>query len=411
MPTRPECPEFYTGAPVDSSDLMFRDVFLAELWEALQTRHVLLTAPRRTGKTSVMDHLRDVPQHGFTVIYQNVQDLTHPADFFQTLLDTLQDQHPEYVKRLAQGWKLLTDALGRISEIEFGEFKVGLRNTDPNWRENWRQHGDKLLDQIRKQEAPVLLIVDELPDMLFNLKRENPALLREFLAWFRAQRQDPHPSQDRARWLIGGSVNLSGTLDALGLVDLINDLDDIPLPVLTDARVVEFVQLMLDKRGVDFEATLPEQLCKHLGRPIPLFMQMATQELYRSWKKAPRKLMSTDVDQVFAQLVVSTAARDKLQHYYSRIAKYYEEPRLSAAHTLLGQLSLSANGLSRAKLLQEFERHLADAGQTIPAHERKRHFNQLLRDLENDFYVCEISENQYDFASGVLKAWWKKYYA
>lgn len=411
MPTRPECPEFYTGAPVDSSDLMFRDVFLAELWEALQTRHVLLTAPRRTGKTSVMDHLRDVPQHGFTVIYQNVQDLTHPADFFQTLLDTLQDQHPEYVKRLAQGWKLLTDALGRISEIEFGEFKVGLRNTDPNWRDNWRQHGDKLLDQIRKQEAPVLLIVDELPDMLFNLKRENLALLREFLAWFRAQRQDPHPSQDRARWLIGGSVNLSGTLDALGLVDLINDLDDIPLPVLTDARVVEFVQLMLDKRGVDFEATLPEQLCKHLGRPIPLFMQMATQELYRSWKKAPRKLASADVDQVFAQLVVSTAARDKLQHYYSRIAKYYEEPRLSAAHTLLGQLSLSANGLSRAKLLQEFERHLADAGQTIPAHERKRHFNQLLRDLENDFYVCEIAENQYDFASGVLKAWWKKYYA
>ena len=411
MPARPDCPEFYTGAPVDSSDLMFRDVFLAELWEALQTRHVLLTAPRRTGKTSVMDHLRDVPQHGFTVIYQNVQDLTHPADFFQTLLDTLQDQHPEYVKRLAQGWKLLTDALGRISEIEFGEFKVGLRNIDPNWRDNWRQHGDKLLDQIRKQEAPVLLIVDELPDMLFNLKRENLALLREFLAWFRAQRQDPHPSQDRARWLIGGSVNLSGTLDALGLVDLINDLDDIPLPVLTDARVVEFVQLMLDKRGVDFEATLPEQLCKHLGRPIPLFMQMATQELYRSWKKAPRKLMSTDVDQVFAQLVVSTAARDKLQHYYSRIAKYYEEPHLSAAHTLLGQLSLSANGLSRAKLLQEFERHLADAGQTISAHERKRHFNQLLRDLENDFYVCEISENQYDFASGVLKAWWKKYYA
>ena len=411
MPTRPECPEFYTGAPVDSSDLMFRDVFLAELWEALQTRHVLLTAPRRTGKTSVMDHLRDVPQHGFTVIYQNVQDLTHPADFFQTLLDTLQDQHPEYVKRLAQGWKLLTDTLNKVTEFGIAGFKVRLRETDPNWQDHWRQYGDRFLDQIRKQEAPILLIVDELPDMLFNLKRENLALLREFLAWFRAQRQDPHPSQDRARWLIGGSVNLSGTLDALGLVDLINDLDDIPLPVLTDAQVVEFVQLMLDKRNVDFEATLPERLCEHLGRPIPLFMQMATQELYRSWKKAPRKLMSTDVDQVFAQLVVSTAARDKLQHYYSRIAKYYEEPHLSAAHTLLGQLSLSANGLSRAKLLQEFERHLADAGQTIPTHEHKRHFNQLMRDLENDFYVCEIAENQYDFASGVLKAWWKKYYA
>lgn len=168
---------------------------------------------------------------------------------------------------------------------------------------------------------------------------------------------------------------------------------------------------MLDGRGVDFDAAVPERLRVHLGRPIPLFMQMATQELYRSWKREPRKLATADVDQVFAQLVVSSAARDKLQHYYSRIAKYYEEPCLSAAYALLGQLSLSSVGLSRAKLTQEFERHLADAGQAVPAHERKRQFNQLLRDLENDFYVSEIAENQYDFASGVLKAWWKKYYA
>jgi len=410
MPPSPDCPEFYTGTPVDSSDLMFRDAFLAELWETLRTRHVLLTAPRRTGKTSVMDHLRDFPQHGFTVIYQNVQDLTHPANFFQTLLDTLQDQHPDIVKRLAKGWKLLADTLARVAEIDIGEFKVRLRETDPNWQDNWRQHGDQFLGQIRKQESPVLLIVDELPDMLFNLKKNNPALLREFLAWFRAQRQNPHPSQDRARWLIGGSVNLSGTLDSLGLVDLINDLDDVPLPVFADEQVIEFVQRMLGGRGVEFDATVPERLRAHLGRPIPLFMQMATQELYRSWKKAPRKLTPVDVDQVFAQLVIR-AARDKLQHYYSRIAKYYEEPRLSAAHVLLGQISLSSAGLSRTALSQEFERHLAQAGQTVPAHERKRLFNQLLRDLENDFYISEIADQQYDFASGVLKAWWKKYYA
>lgn len=410
MPPSPDCPEFYTGTPVDSSDLMFRDAFLAELWETLRTRHVLLTAPRRTGKTSVMDHLRDFPQHGFTVIYQNVQDLTHPADFFQALLDTLHDQHPADVQRLASGWQLLTKALGKVAEVDVAGFKVVLRESDPDWKNNWRQHGDAFLAH-RKLEAPVLLIVDELPDMLFNLNRESPALLREFLAWFRAQRQNPHPSQDRARWLIGGSVNLSGTLDSLGLVDLINDLDDVPLPVFADEQVIEFVQRMLGGRGVEFDATVPERLRAHLGRPIPLFMQMATQELYRSWKKAPRKLTPVDVDQVFAQLVISTAARDKLQHYYSRIAKYYEEPRLSAAHVLLGQISLSSAGLSRTALSQEFERHLAQAGQTVPAHERKRLFNQLLRDLENDFYISEIADQQYDFASGVLKAWWKKYYA
>ncbi len=52
-------PEFYTGAPVDPVDLRFREAFLAELWQTLRTGHVVLTAPRRTGKTSVMDYLRD----------------------------------------------------------------------------------------------------------------------------------------------------------------------------------------------------------------------------------------------------------------------------------------------------------------------------------------------------------------
>ena len=35
-----------------------------------------------------------------------------------------------------------------------------------------------------------------------------------------------------------------------------------------------------------------------------------------------------------------------------------------------------------------------------------------LLDLQNDFYVAELSnEGCYDFASGILKLWWRKYYA
>lgn len=60
-------PEFYTGAPVDPVDLRYRGAFLKELWRALRTRHVVLTAPRRTGKTSVMDHLHDNPENGVSV--------------------------------------------------------------------------------------------------------------------------------------------------------------------------------------------------------------------------------------------------------------------------------------------------------------------------------------------------------
>ena len=209
----PTTSEFYTGAPVDPVDLRFREAFLADLWHTLGTGHVVLTAPRRTGKTSVMDHLRDHPERGFSVVSINVQDLTHPADFFLTLLDGLHDAHPDFVRdRLAAGWGFVSGALRRVEAIGAGGFKLALREGDPDWRGNWRRHGDTLLVQARKIGVPILFVIDEFPDMLINLSRENEGLLREFLAWFRTQRQSPALARDSIRWLVGGSVNLDGTL-------------------------------------------------------------------------------------------------------------------------------------------------------------------------------------------------------
>ena len=405
-------PEFYTGAPVDPEDLRFREEFLAELWETLRTKHLVLTAARRTGKTSVMDHLREHPRNGFSVVLINAQDLTHPADFFQVLLDAFHDAHPALVRdKLAAGWGLVSGALGKIGEIGIGEFKLALRESDPNWRENWRQHGSTFLKQARKTGVPILFIVDELPDMLLNLSLEDAALLGEFLAWFRTQRLSPAPAKDSIRWLVGGSVNLAGTLDALGQVDLINDLEDIPLPPLTDGDIEVFVNEMLSGRGVPYDQAVAQQLSVRLGRPIPLFMQMATQDLYRLWKKEQRRIVASDVDTIIDALIVSSGARTRLQHYHSRIRQYYTEPKRSIAYALLGQISVSQSGLRRAVLLQETERLLVGSGIELPSHERKQLFNQILLDLENDFYIIEVEEGIYDFASGVLKSWWRKYYA
>ena len=405
-------PEFYTGAPVDPVDLRYRGAFLKELWRALRTRHVVLTAPRRTGKTSVMDYLRDNPENGVSVVSFNAQDLTHPADFFQGLLDALHDAHPDFVRdQLATGWELVGNVMGKIDEIGVGGFKLALRQSDPGWRENWRQHGDMFLMQARKTRVPIVFIVDELPDMLLNLSRENEALLREFLAWFRTQRLNPAPARDSIRWLVGGSVNLAGTLDALGLVDLINDLEDMRLPPLTGDDIEAFVQDMLGGRDVRYEKDVAQRLIARLGRPIPLFMQMATQDLYRLWKNERRKIVAADVDTIFDALIVSSGARTRLQHFYSRIRQYYAEPKRSIAYALLSQFSVSESGLGRATLLQETDRLLLGLGQELPEHERKQIFNQLLLDLENDFYIIEVEDEVYDFASGVLKLWWRKYYA
>ena len=383
-----------------------------ELWEILNTEHGLLTAPRRTGKTSVMDHLVAFPKNEFSPIPVFVQDLDHPAELILTLLDSFHDRHSGlFEKSFAASSRLFGKAFGKVKEFGAGEFKIALRESDPDWQKNWKKNGDDFLGLARKKGGRLLFIVDEFPDFVINVHEHHPDLVRPFLGWFRGHRLNPHPKADPVRWLLGGSVNLSSTLDGMGCLDEINDLHDEALPVLTEEQVVEFVRRMLEGRSVEMAKTLPTAVARRLGRPVPVFLQMIVQDLYRIWKRQPHKLTSADVDRAFDDLIVNSGARDKLQHYYSRIAQYYEEPKRSAAYEILSILSLSDDGLNRDALLGEFERILHEIGKEVARHESRRIFNQLLRDLENDFYVSETGSDRYDFASGLIKAWWRKYYA
>ena len=407
----PSTPDFYVGSVVPAEDLRFRDDFIKDLWDSLRNHHLILKAPRRCGKTSVMEHLRASPVGGYAVIYENVQDLSHPADLLLAILDNFRDQHPSLFRSLVKGWETVTKWLPKVDEIEYGEVKTKFRENVKDYREHWRDHGEALFRQLRALKRPILIIVDELPDMLINLKQEDPKLLRDFLSWFRDKRCDPQPKNDTVRWLLGGSINLSSTLDGMALLDRINDLEDIALPDLMPGQIEAFVSEMLGARQVAYEKKVPAHLRELLGRPIPLFLQMLTQDLYRSWRSRQRKLKLADVDAEFARFITSTAAQDKLQHYYTRLAKYYEEPALTQAHEVLNHLcKASEMGASRSTLSQ-----LVDAtyspGKLPPIHERKRLFLQLMRDLENDFYINEVANERYGFASGIMKAWWRKHYA
>lgn len=407
-----QIPDFYTGAPIDPVDLWFREEFIEELWDELRSKHIIISAPRRTGKTSVLDFLASNPRLQFVPISVFVQDINHPADFILLLLDLFHERNPKVFRQVFEkSSKLIGAILKQVDEVEVAGFKIKLRESDPDWQNNWRNYGDEFFSEVRKGGINILILLDEFPDMLLNMNKIHPESVLPFLEWFRGHRLKPHPKNDHIRWLICGSANLASTLDSLKCLDTINDLTDLPLPVLTRIQVVKFVSDMLKNRGVLYDENVPEKVTDELGRPVPVFLQMITQDLYRIWTKNKRQLNQMDVEKAFADLVVSSGARDKLQHFYSRISRYYQPPKDIAAYALLANLSLSSEGIEKNALEADFERILHEQGDNSSKYHRKQLFNQLLRDLENDFYVVEIRENTYDFASGLIKKWWRKYYA
>ena len=400
--------DFIVGSPVRDEDFWFRDAFVEDIWEALAKHNVLLLAPRRTGKTSVMYRMLDRPKEGWLVIHLNVEDLKTPSDFIVSLMDAINEHQPRYLREaLSKGWDLLAGVFSRIENIEITDFKLQLRKTE-NLEEKWQDRGGELIERIFKTETNILFIIDELPDMLNSMLTESVNDFTQFLHWFRKIRD--RSLKKNLRWLVGGSVNLVGALDQQGHVKLVNDLKIEPLPSFTDQEVMTFIDQMLRDRGVQFDAVVVPRARELLGAPIPLFLQMLTQELHRLWKRKKAPLSEVDVDEVFNKSLLGEMARDKLQHYRARIDLHYPREEREAACHFLSTLSLSDNGLPQDELFQLYRQieERKTESRTGPA--LSQSFQRLLLHLQSDFYIGPRDNGSFDFTSRLLKTWWKKYY-
>jgi len=242
--------------------------------------------------------------------------------------------------------------------------------------------------------------------MILNMQEKAPEKLDTFLHWFRVVRQNPE--RDNIRWLLGGSVNLRSTLDEHGKLKLINDLRVETLPPFTDDEVKEFVATMLKMREVPFKPEIIACIKQLLGKPIPFFLELLTQELYRDWREHKQELTPDHVEKVFNCALLGEPARDKLQHYRSRIHQHYREGERDAAFELLDLLSRGDRPLTRDALFTAYRGIEEKKFHPRSDPKLKQAFNDLLLLLQNDFYVEEVAERQYDFASRILKLWWRK---
>ena len=126
--------DFIVGSPARFDDFLFRTDFVEDLWESLEKHNILLLAPRRTGKTSVMYRMLDEPKYGWLVIHLNVEDLKTPADFIVSLIDAIHEHQPRYLREaLAKSWGFYQN-LGRIEDKAF-EFELELRKARKNHKQ------------------------------------------------------------------------------------------------------------------------------------------------------------------------------------------------------------------------------------------------------------------------------------
>jgi len=383
------------GPPVQGSDFFDRDAERRRAWDFLHRDHLLLLAPRRVGKTSLMLRLKEeAPGKGFAVAYADVAKAPDEVAFVRELLKAVAEARggDSVFRQLADG------PLGkRVRRIR----KIGSIELDALTEETWTEVGENLARVLDRQDGRWLVMVDELPVFVLSVVKEDPEgrRARRFLAWFRSLRQrgDRHGS---LRWLLAGSIGLDTVAARLNAGDTINDLHLFHLGAFSEPTAHRLLQELAAAHELDLSENARRQMVARVGWLIPFHLQLLFGQLRERCGDRGEPATPEAVDEAFEDLL-RPVHKGYFDYWRQRLHEELGRPDGDHAVALLNAVAGDDRGASRSTLSQVLAEQIQDADQ------RAEKLRYLLDVLEGDGYLV-ADAGRYRFQSPLLRAYWQR---
>lgn len=253
------------GSPVEGHNFYDREVEQARVWQRLETDNILLLAPRRVGKTSLLYKLEaSAAQHGYRPVFVSVASHEHELAFLQALLEAVAMSTRFRRKVAGRARKLLA----RVKSINVDKLNVELGTP------SWQALGDEVLHTLQISEQRCLVMIDELPIFVLTLLRSHGReRARSFLNWFRQVRQDRR-ARLSVRWLVCGSIGLDTVTQRERIGDTIGDLAILRLDAFSRAHARVFLAELARSYDLELQATAIEHMLDKVGWLIPYHLQV-----------------------------------------------------------------------------------------------------------------------------------------
>ncbi len=398
-----------TGRPVFKDDFFDRSKEVDQIWRKLETENLLLLAPRRVGKTSLMYRLLDeiASYEEINGMLISVPDIGDEIDFIERLYRRLLES-PGAQTRLRKYWShFKSSTIGRLfTSIE----SVGVKDVfEVAWREarkkDWVDLGGEFFDLLRQMDGRWVIMVDELPVFILNLIRKDQSAgrARTFLYWLRNLRQMPPPEGEKLRFLIAGSIGLDTIASRYKMGDSINDLTVMSLGPFTNQTADDF----LDALGMEYSMPLSKEVRQRIIEKsewlIPYHLQLffsGILELCSDERIVPT--MET-VDQVF-EILLSRGKSSYFDYWNQRLTEELGSPHDGWARALLNAISADPTGVTRQTLQAVLSKHISDPD------ERDETLHWLLEILIGDGYLVDDDSDRLRFRSSLLREFWRRRY-
>jgi AAA+ ATPase superfamily predicted ATPase len=381
------------GSPVEGNDFYDRKREVAALWRRLETDHILLLAPRRVGKSSVIRHLHaTAATRGMTAVEMTTGDLQSELAFVSRLTALVQEAGVDG-PAVGSGF---TEVVKRINSVEVMGVGIALSERGTP---HWAECGGALIRSLSRS-GKWLLLIDELPIFVNHLLEidTTAARARAFLGWFRALRQDRSVRQ--VRFLIAGSIGLDTVTRRVNLGDTINDLyietglDAFSVPVSLD-----FLAALANAHGVPLSPATKARVLERTGWLIPYYLQLCFAELRTIWEDERREITPAVVDEAYGRMLAN-ARSSNFDCWEQRL--YRELGRVEAGYAvaLLDTIAYGTGGATAETLRAVLAAHIHDDAR------RDEQFRELIDILQRDGYLVRDGR-RFAFRSPLVRDYWR----
>jgi len=370
----------------------------AEIWRQIKDhKNLLMLAPRRIGKTVLLNHLRDTAaDKGYRAVLLDVEGFREEKDFFRQCCAAIQEE-------LSTGVRVMTAFGERLSRIWRGG---GDQDDWRHWllRTDWKDFADHLLAHLDEHgdDPPWLILVDELPVFVQALRgRDGDQGIGDFLYWLRNMRQ----KYTRVRWFYTGSIGLDGIARRYRVEGALNDLDPFPLSPFSPETARDFLASIAAKRTCTLDPGVPDVILQRLGWLSPYYLDKIAEDACQIARGAGAS-MDANAANAAMDRMLDLSKRLDWSTWREHLDRNLPEPERSRLYALLQTVAKSdaAQGASHDTLLHSLNR----VGEPVGPGELRDLLDTLISDGYLD--VTEVDgQNRYRFRMNLLREWWLRY--
>ncbi|MEW6606815.1 MAG: hypothetical protein AB1414_05070 [bacterium] len=372
-------PDFSLGVIARGMDFFNQEDFINSLWQVLNTDHIILVAPRRFGKTSLLYQLLDYPKEDFLPLLIDLEGISDGQSF---------------VAEVIMGYRRwIMRAFDHKTEQEINnEKQIFKESIKDSWERAW-------LEFYRGLKEKILFLFDEFSGMLENLIK-NKTESHKFLSVLKETLSIPN----QTRFILTGSILIHRLIDEIEYEDkdgFYSLFKKEQLPPLSDKDGYELTQILLSRIGIKPEEGFVKKILHLLGAPIPYFIQLFVFEIEKGIIRENKHLTVEGIEQVYQERLLGIESKTYFRHYYERLMSY----RVSEFYQPSPGIKAIFEELTRGQRNEsEIKGIFKEICPVAPAED----FDKLMAYLEDEFYIKKVERN-YMFTSNLIRDWWLRH--